>query len=117
MTRPKPDVTNDGWRMPDGSGPWTVIAYKESDRTSPGVRGRVEVIDAPLNRSEYYHYRADAEAAANSANRAKRASTKTDGEAFAGEHEGVDWYEVRLRQNAAITVSGDNADGLLEADR
>jgi len=111
------DVTNDGWKMPDGSGPWTVVAVAERDQPAGrfgerGLPNHVEVTDAKLNRYDNYHHRADAENMADTANKALEAYLDTGDERLAKVHEGVDYYDVKLRQNAELIVSGDNADGI-----
>lgn len=111
------DVLNDGWNMPDGSGPWTIVALAERDQPAGryGERGRttaVEVRDAKLNRCETYDHRADAERLADIANEALRAYEETGDDQLAEVHEGVDYYDVHLRDGAEIIVSGDNADGI-----
>ncbi len=98
--------------MPDGSGPWTVVAVAVQDRPGarPGLRGTHatrEVVDADLNRVWTNHSQDRAEASAQVANEALTLRDDPDAfinddhyERFLATHEGVDRYEVALRDGA-----------------
>ena len=57
------------YEMPDGSGPWTIIAYAQTDEPAGrygerGVDRRVQVTDAPHHRRDDYHDKKTAESIA-----------------------------------------------------
>jgi hypothetical protein len=109
------DMSRDGWYMPDGSEPWTVVAITERDQPAArfGARGRtthVEMTDHPLNRKRSYDHRAEAQRLADIANEALEVSREHPEDSHLAEfHADVDYYEVALRDGAELIVSGDNA--------
>ena len=111
-------MTNDGWQMPDGSGPWTIIIVGARDQPAGryGERGRgggAEMTDHPLNRTWVYERRDGAQQCADFFNALLSiAHEHPDEDVFAERTQGVDSFEVALRQGAEIVVSGDNANGI-----
>jgi hypothetical protein len=55
------------YEMPDGSGPWTIIAWADIDEPAArsAQRHRVEVTSAPDNRSEHFDSEAEAQTKLN----------------------------------------------------
>jgi hypothetical protein len=93
--------------MPDGSGPWTVVALKLVDEPGArygyrGIRRSVEVRDNPHHRLESYHTIEEAAKAAKSLNDALE-SFKSEGRIDTdarNEHGRVGFYDIALHHDA-----------------
>jgi len=95
------------YEMPDGSGPWTLMAWAEVDE--PAARSarshRVEVTDAPHNRRDGYDDEKSAQVMADILNTMVEQYDDIDGESVsaigAATVDGfVDGFDVVLREDA-----------------